>query len=105
MQFVFILAGDRLVFLLPVFVGSLLQSNTPLTALMEAFSQLGIMKLRDIIGDLLSQVYSNVQIEPLHQPLSGEMLSYKTPNVEDHARLYISTNAFGTVHTNKHSST
>ena len=43
--------------------------------------------------DLLSQIYSNIQIEPHPQPLSGETLAHYTSNV-DQARLDIFAKGF-----------
>ena len=45
-------------------------------------------------ANLWSQVYSNVQIEPHLQPLSGETLSHRTSNSDDQARLDISAKGF-----------
>jgi len=47
-------------------------------------------ELRDVTANLLSQVCTNVQVEPQLQPLSGESLSHRTSNTDDHARLDIS---------------
>ena len=51
-------------------------------------------ELRDVTANLLSQVCSNVQIEPHLQPLSGETLAHRTSNVDDQARLDISAKGF-----------
>ena len=51
-------------------------------------------ELRDMIANLLSEVCSNVQIEPHLQPLSGETLAHCTSNVDDQARLDISAKGF-----------
>ena len=45
-------------------------------------------------ANLLSQVCSNVQIEPHLQPLSGKTLSHCTSNAENKARLDISAKGF-----------
>jgi len=51
-------------------------------------------EIRDVTANLLTQVCSNVQIEPQLQPLSGESLSHRTSNSDDHARLDISAKGF-----------
>ena len=51
-------------------------------------------ELRDVTANLLSQVCSNVQIEPHLQPLSGETLAHRTSNVDNQARLDISAKGF-----------
>ena len=51
-------------------------------------------ELRDMTANLLSQVCSNVQVEPHLQPLSGETLSHRTLNADDQARLDISAKGF-----------
>ena len=51
-------------------------------------------KLHDVAADLLSQVSSNVQVEPPLQPLSGKTLSHCTSNADDHARLDVSARGF-----------
>ena len=51
-------------------------------------------ELRDVTANLLSQICSNVQIEPHLQPLSGETLAHRTSNVDDQARLDISAKGF-----------
>jgi len=50
--------------------------------------------LRNVTADLLSQVCSNVCIEPQLQSLSGETLSHHTSNSDDHARLDVSARGF-----------
>ena len=44
-------------------------------------------ELHDVTANLLSQVCTNIQVEPQLQPLSGESLSHCTSNIDDHARL------------------
>ena len=53
----------------------------------------GIMSC-NVTANLLSQVCSNVQVEPQLQPLSGETLFHRTSNSDDHARLDISAKGF-----------
>jgi len=43
---------------------------------------------------LLSEVCHNVRNEPLLQPLSGEQFHYRSANIEDGARLDVSTESF-----------
>ena len=43
--------------------------------------------LRDFTAETLSEVCTDVCIEPSLQPLSGETLDYATANVEDGARV------------------
>lgn len=51
-------------------------------------------EIRDLTAHLLTQVCSNVSIEPSLQPLSGENLSYRTANTEDHARVDVAARGF-----------
>ena len=51
-------------------------------------------ELRDFTVNLLSQVFTNIQVEPQLQPLSGESLSHRTSNSDDHARLDILARGF-----------
>ena len=46
-------------------------------------------EIRDLTANLLTEVCSNVCVEPELQPLSGESLKNRTANTEDHARLDI----------------
>ena len=48
--------------------------------------------IRDLTANLLTEVCSNVCVEPELQPLSGESLKNRTANTEDHARLDIAAN-------------
>ena len=48
----------------------------------------------DVTNNLLSQVCSNVQVEPQLQPVSGETLSHCTSNADEQARLDISAKGF-----------
>ena len=47
-------------------------------------------EIRDMTAKLLSEVCTDVKIEPELQPLTGELLQNKTANTEDGARLDIS---------------
>ena len=51
-------------------------------------------EIRDLTADLLTQVCSDVCIEPELQPLSGEIFSNATSNTQDGARLDIAANGF-----------
>ena len=50
-------------------------------------------RIRDMIADLLDGVSANTQIEPMLQPLSGELIP-SGANTEDEARLDIATRGF-----------
>ena len=50
--------------------------------------------LRDLTANLLTEVCSNVCIEPPLQTLTGELLSHETSNSQDGARLDISAQGF-----------
>ena len=58
------------------------------------FPTLGHNEVRDIAAQLLSEVCTEVRIEPRLQPLSGEQLHLDSANREDNARLDISENGF-----------
>ncbi len=51
-------------------------------------------EIRDLTANLLTEVCSDVQIEPDLQPLTGETLSFATSNSQDGARLDIAANGF-----------
>ena len=51
-------------------------------------------EIRDLTANLLTQVCSDVCIEPVLQPMSGEVLSSATSNTQDGARLDIAANGF-----------
>ena len=53
-------------------------------------------ELRDMTHELLSEVCSNVEKEPLLQPLSGEVFKYSTTNTRTNARLDLSAEGFWT---------
>ena len=53
-------------------------------------------ELRDIVGNLLSEVCSNVAIEPLLQPLSGEVFLSRTTTTSEEARSDIRAAGFWT---------
>ena len=47
-------------------------------------------ELRDITADLLSEVCTDVLVEPPLEELTGETMHYRSANVSDEARLDIS---------------
>ena len=49
-------------------------------------------ELHDITATLLSEICSNVSIEPRLQPLTGESLDYATSNTSSEARLDVAAN-------------
>ena len=49
---------------------------------------------RDVTASLLTEVCHNVAVEPILQPLSGELLSLRTANSTDNARLDITCDGF-----------
>ena len=49
-------------------------------------------EVRDITATLLSEVCSNVEIEPHLQPLTGEYFLLRTANCEQNARLDVVAN-------------
>ena len=49
-------------------------------------------EIRDLTANLLTEVCSNVCVEPELQPLSKESLKNRTANTEDHAHLDIAAN-------------
>ena len=51
-------------------------------------------EIRDLTANLLTEICSDVRIEPDLQPLTGETLSYATSNSQDGARLDIAANGF-----------
>ena len=58
------------------------------------FPSLRHNEIRDITAGLLTEVCSNVEIEPSLQPLSGERFAYRSANVQDDARLDIKARGF-----------
>ncbi len=51
-------------------------------------------EIRDITANLLTEIYSDVCVEPELQPVSGEELIGLSTNVQDGARLDIACNSF-----------
>ena len=51
-------------------------------------------ELRDLTGDLLAEVCKDVAIEPSLEPLTGELLQYKTAKGEDDAHSDVSARGF-----------
>ena len=58
------------------------------------FPSLRHNKVRDLTVMMMSEVCTNVSIEPHLQPLSGEVLRFKTANSDSNARLDIAVNGF-----------
>ena len=50
--------------------------------------------IRDLTAKLLTEVCSNVAVEPTLQPLTGERLAHLTSNTEDGARLDVRAQGF-----------
>ena len=51
-------------------------------------------ELRDLTAHLLTEVCSNVGVEPVLQPLGGKRMDHRTANSEDNARLDIKADNF-----------
>ena len=51
-------------------------------------------EVRDITASLLSEVCHCVSVEPSLQPLSGEVLSHRSANTQDNARLDVAAHSF-----------
>ena len=51
-------------------------------------------ELRDLTGDLLSEICKDVTLEPPLEPLTGELLKYKTAKAEDDAHPDVSARGF-----------
>ena len=51
-------------------------------------------EVRDITANLLSEVRPNTCIEPVLQPLNGEIFQHRTANLQSEARVDIRTNGF-----------
>ena len=51
-------------------------------------------ELRNITAQLMEEVCFDVGIEPLLQPISNEVLHYKTANTDDGARLDVAATNF-----------
>ena len=49
-------------------------------------------EIRDLTANLLTEICSDVCVEPQLQPLSGESLNNRAANTDDHARLDIAAN-------------
>ena len=60
----------------------------------EGFPSIRHNEIRDLTANLLSEVCSDIQIEPDLQPLTGEILNSATSNYQDGARLDIAGNGF-----------
>ena len=51
-------------------------------------------EIRDLTASLVTEVCHNVSIEPLLQPLSGELLSHRSANTQPNARQDICARGF-----------
>ena len=71
--------------------GSSFTTDHALTCPTGGFPSVCHNDLRDFTANLLTEVCSNVCIEPPLQTLTGELLSHETSNSEDGARLDVST--------------
>ena len=58
------------------------------------FPSLRHNEVHDLTATMMSEVCTNVSIEPHLQPLSGEALRFKTANSDSNARLDIAVNGF-----------
>jgi len=58
------------------------------------FPSIRLNELRDLTAHLLTEVCSNVGVEPALQPLGGERMDHRTANSEDNARLDIKADNF-----------
>ena len=58
------------------------------------FPSLRHNEVSDLTATMMSEVCTNVSIEPHLQPLSGEALCFKTANSNSNARLDIAVNGF-----------
>ena len=65
-----------------------------LTCPTDGFPSVCPNDLRDFTANLLTEVCSNVCIEPPLQTLTGELLSHETSNSQDGARLDVSAQGF-----------
>ena len=74
--------------------GSSFNTDHALTCPTGGFPSVRHKDLRDFTANLLSEICSNVCIEPPLQALTGELLSHDTSNSEDGARLDVSTQGF-----------
>ena len=61
---------------------------------MGGFPSIRHNEVRDVTASLLTEICHNVSVEPHLQPLSGELLSLRTANSTDNARLDIACDGF-----------
>jgi len=73
------------------FCGVPFSINHAFTCLKGAFPINRHNRIRDLLADLLTEVCPCVAVEPVLQPLSGEQFQLHPSNVEDNARLNVST--------------
>ena len=64
-------------------------------ALKDGFLSIRHNEIRDLTANLLSEVCNDVCIEPDLQPLTREVLTGASSNVQDGARLNIAANGVG----------
>ena len=91
MQLAFVMGGGWVIFRI---CGKPFTIEHSLSCSFGGFPTIRHNKLHDVTANLLSQVCSNVQVEPQLQPMPGETLSHCTSNADEHARLDISTKGF-----------
>ena len=58
-------------------------SDTPRYAMVGEFPSIHHNEIRDITASLLTEVCSNVAIEPQVQPFTGENLNFASANTDD----------------------
>ena len=74
--------------------GAALSVDHALNCNTGGFPSLRYNDIRDITANLLTEICSDVSVEPPLQPLSGESLSYRTANVEAKARVDVAATDF-----------
>ena len=74
--------------------GAALSVDHALNCNTGGFPSLRHNDIRDITANLLTEICSDVSVEPSLQPLSGESLSYRTANVEAEARVDVAATDF-----------
>ena len=76
------------------FCGSSFTTDHALTCPTGGFPSVRHNDMRDFTASLLTEVCTDVCIEPPLQALTGELLSHETSNSEDVARLDVSAQGF-----------
>ena len=74
--------------------GSSFQVDHALSCHRGGFPSIRHNELRDLTAHLLTEVCSNVGVEPALQPLGSERMDYRSANTEDSARLDIKADNF-----------